>query len=785
MLTFLILILAYMAQGQPVNMIFLSNIPYPQGTNDVWGYVDDDGTEYAIVGTWTGVAIVSLADPANPVEVAFIPGPVSLWRDMKTWGHYAYASNETDLGLLIIDLSGLPNTVTHKDTIIGGISRIHNLWIDEAGYLYASGGGPFVFNGGIAIFDLTDPWRPNLAGAYDGTYVHDVYVRDGLAYAAEIYDGQLTILDVSDRTTPTLIGLQSYPGGFTHNTWLNDAGTVCFTTDEVGGSYIHAWDITDPTDIKLLDRIRSEHSGGTTVPHNVHVLDDYLVVSYYRDGIVVYDASRPDRMVEVAHYDTSPFSGDGFNGSWGAYPFLPSGLVLASDMEEGLFVLQPTYQRGCYLDGTVRDSVTGAVLDGITVVIDTLATVQTDADGRFSFETAQTGTYTITVSAYGYEPKSQTFVLSPDSLLELDVLLKPWPRSDLTITVLDTTDGSPLKDAQVRLSHLTDVFGLLTDADGNARNGYFIANTYEVIVGKWGYRTEVRTRSIPAGSFSDTVYLSRGYYDDFALDFGWFAGGDASTGIWERAVPLATQYTFGQVNPGADLPDDIGPYAYVTGNGGGPASSNDVDSGQTVLRAPVMDLSGYRKPMLRFWWWFVNFNTATSGRGDDVLRVELSGNGVNYLPVAIFDDSIANSWHLADSISVGDYLGLLSQVYFRVITSDLGEQGLVEAGIDGFEVFEGDPLRDTTTAIAVLPHGAYVHSRVVADDLELRYHLPAAYFEVPVFADVYSVHGIRVASRQLYQPTDALRIPMAHTAAGVYIVRLRGHFAPIQQKFIR
>src|SRR6267143_1849864 len=37
-------------------------------------YVHSDGREYAVVGALQGTAIVRLTDPANPVEVAFIPG---------------------------------------------------------------------------------------------------------------------------------------------------------------------------------------------------------------------------------------------------------------------------------------------------------------------------------------------------------------------------------------------------------------------------------------------------------------------------------------------------------------------------------------------------------------------------------------------------------------------------------------------------------------------------------------------------------------------------------------
>ena len=57
-------------------------------------WVDSAGNEYAIVGTNDGTSIFDLSDPANPNEVLFVPGMNSIWRDVKTYGHYAYVTTE-------------------------------------------------------------------------------------------------------------------------------------------------------------------------------------------------------------------------------------------------------------------------------------------------------------------------------------------------------------------------------------------------------------------------------------------------------------------------------------------------------------------------------------------------------------------------------------------------------------------------------------------------------------------------------------------------------------------
>ena len=86
------------------------------GVSDVWGYTDEFGNEYAIVGHQGGTSILDVStDPYHPSEVANIPGPSNgdyyYHRDYKTYGDYLYIVNEMtgpDVGMQVIDLSPLP-----------------------------------------------------------------------------------------------------------------------------------------------------------------------------------------------------------------------------------------------------------------------------------------------------------------------------------------------------------------------------------------------------------------------------------------------------------------------------------------------------------------------------------------------------------------------------------------------------------------------------------------------------------------------------------------------------
>ncbi|MEY4111414.1 MAG: hypothetical protein RLZZ46_1770, partial [Bacteroidota bacterium] len=384
----LFLLISISATAQPPvgkNIQLAGTLTYPQGVvmSNIGGYVDSLGNEYALVGTSEGLSIVDVTNPAVPVEVAAIPGPNSIWREVKTWQKYAYVTTEGGAqGLQIVDLSNLPDASnipyqTWQPFVSAGSSgqtleTIHALHIEDGFvYLYGSNngnttGGPI---DGIVIADLSDPWNPTVAGLFDQYYIHDGYVRNDTVWGGAIYNGFFSVIDVTDKANPVVLQTQQTPSVFTHNTWLSDNSRYLFTTDEVSDSYLGVYDINDLSNITEMDRIQSQNPGSLSIVHNTHILNDYAVTSWYTDGVVITDGHRPGNLVNVGWYDTSPLTGDGFNGCWGVYPFLPSGNLVASDIEGGLYVLTPTYVRAAYLEGTVTDSICGDPLAGVTVTI--------------------------------------------------------------------------------------------------------------------------------------------------------------------------------------------------------------------------------------------------------------------------------------------------------------------------------------------------------------------------------------------------------------------------------
>ncbi|MDX2247824.1 MAG: choice-of-anchor B family protein [Bacteroidia bacterium] len=752
------------------NVTLVSHLPYTAELNDIWGYTDSLGNEYALVGLTNGVSIVDISTPSQPVEAQFVPGPISPWRDLQTFDHYAYISNETGSGILIIDLSGLPNNVVYKDTTIGAIATAHNVWVSDNGFLYVIG---YNKSGGFKVFDLNgDPWNPVYLGDYQFHYVHDLYSRQNTVYASELSFG-LTLIDMSNPALPQVIANHDYPRAFTHNSWLNDNGNVCFTTDEVAAAYLTAWEVNDPSDIRFLDRIRSSVNQGRAAPHNVHVLNDYLVTSYYADGLNIVDASRPENLVEVGYYDTSPKTSGLFEGAWGAYPFLSSGLVLIADIEEGLFVLQPQYRRGCYLEGKVTDAQTTAPVSnvGIEGFPDSLEEFSLTT-GDYAIGVADSGAYTVIFSKYGYESDTFPVVLDNGQLTVLDVALTPLPRTPLKIKILDSQTLQPVAGTQVQAIAPDNaaVFDYLTGFNGQITDNRFVINTYDFIIGKWGYITQDTSIMITPGNDSLVVFLTPGYYDDFALDFEWEVEGTAERGIWERGEPIGTYREDSSIyNPEYDLPDDIGPQAYLTGNAGGAPFGDDVDNGYTFLISPPINLSAYSEPVLQYHWWFLNWSLNGSnpdGPGNDFLTVSVT-DGLDTVELRRYTGPFDTTWNAEVSIPFVNVINRNLPVRFLFYTQDLepGNQDAVEAAIDGFRIVEASSVGLENPDFADVSLNVYP---VPAQDfVEIDYQLPAGNLQWEI--NLVNIKGQKLICQPIENPSGKLRMEFS-LPGGIYFL---------------
>lgn len=758
-----------------LNMELLSQLQYPENLSDIWGWADPDtGIEYAIVGLRNGTSIVSLEDPENAVEVAYVPGPSTTWRDIKTWGHFAYVTNETSNGLLVIDMNNLPESVEYYDWTptlenLGTLSSCHNIYIDEFGYAYLAGCN--LNSGGMLILNVdTETGEPEFVAPAPAIYAHDVYTKSNIMYSSEIYEGDMAIYDVSDKQNITELGRQGTPFDFTHNIWVNDDETVAFTTDERADAPVAAYDITDFDDIQELDRYNPIGSiGSGVIPHNVHVWNDYLLISYYTDGGRIVDASRPENLIEVGNYDTWLGGDGGFSGAWGLYPFLPSQTVLVSDINNGLYVLQPTFVRACWLEGIVTDELTGNTLADVTVEIDSEQPnfAETDAFGAFETGQALSGSFEVTFKKPGYLDEVVSVELTNGELTFIEVALSPLGMFTVSGEAIEDENGEPVPGARVQLIGEELTYNTIADANGTFSLLGIAEGEYDIFAAQWGYLHTALESVVVDGNTAVTVELAKGYQDDFFADLGWttdFQG--ASTGYWELGEPVGTFTGNGQEsNPDLDVSTDLGSECYITGNGGGGVGDDDVDDGTVTLFSPVFDLSDYIDPVLSFSYWFTN--SGGNSAPNDNITVTVT-NGITEVEILNQDFSFAQ-WRDMQDIALAGLLELTENMQLIIETGDAPNSGhLVEAGFDAFLIEE----QGTPTSVIDVASDVQLKAfpNPFSGQTTLEYELKEGFKDAQV--NVFNATGQLVESYQLQNPIGMLNIGQQFNN-GLYLINLQ------------
>jgi choice-of-anchor B domain-containing protein len=361
--------------------------PEADRANDIWGWTDPEtGKEYALVGLSNGTAFVDISVPTAPVHLGTLPTATvaTVWRDIKTYADHAFIVSEArDHGMQVFDLArlrGLGEDPTRRfdaDARYTGVTNVHNLVInEETGYAYNVGSGsrgddlPAACGApGFHAVNIQDPLNPTFAGCFSDAdkdtgpvaapgYTHDAQciVYDG---PDEDYTGReicvasnedvVSIFDVTDKDDVRLVSMAAYPAdAYTHQNWFTEDRTVVLANDELdetnGNVDTQRTLIFDVRDLDEPEFIGAYDSGLTTIDHNLYVKGNLNYQSNYESGLRILDHSNAldGELREVAFFDTYPQDTSiSFNGQWSNYPYFESGVVVANDGNNGLFVLMP------------------------------------------------------------------------------------------------------------------------------------------------------------------------------------------------------------------------------------------------------------------------------------------------------------------------------------------------------------------------------------------------------------------------------------------------------------
>jgi len=626
--------------------------PAPQSGNDCWGHVSPSGREYAIMGLYDRAAFVEVTNPAAPMIVAEISHPGSLWGDMKVYEQHCYVVNESSGGMQVISMVNIDaGVVTLVGSVTGnGLTHSHNVALNpQSGFLYLCGSDVSGSGGGLAVYSLADPRVPAFVGSWNGHYVHDAqivtytsgpFAGREIAFCANESAG-LAVVDVTNKASMFTVATRTYPGvQYAHQCWLSEDRNYLYLNDELDGpsqgfasSTTRVFDVSDIANPTLVNTFTSNAS--TAIDHNLYVHGRFIYESNYRSGLRVFDAIDPVNPVEVAFIDTYPENDSpGYEGTWSNFPFFPSGTIVISDINRGMFLVRLNLDYLSFLQAT---PVSGTVAPGIAIPV------------SVRVESLVTPLDTASVMVHARSNGG------PFTILPM------------------TTAGADLFTAALPAAACEDLVEFYFSAENTS------GATFTHPVGAPAALLSVEAIS---GTQALLAY-------DMETAAGWVGGapGDTATpGQWERGIPQATT-----AQPGEDHTPPLGVNCWVTGRQAGTgAGSFDVDNGFTTLLSPVMNLAA-AAPSTRvgFWLWYSNSAGATPNA--DTFRIGLSNNGgtswVNALTIGPAGAGTGGGW-LYYELRLADILPLTASMRLRFVADDAGAGSLVEAALDDLTVFE-------------------------------------------------------------------------------------------------
>ena len=358
-------------------------------TEEVW--VHPNG-QVAYLGTGSGgdrLYVIDIRDPRRPTVVDSLVvdtrrvNDVMTTPDGRTLVFTREGASSRRNGIVLASLADPFHPKIIAEFTDGVTAGVHSAFIAHqpryGTHVYLTNDG----TGALHIVDISDPTRPREVARWQtarpdaGRMLHDVDVRDGLAYLSYWNDG-LVILDVGNGVKggrpdrPVLVAQYKYdlddlyrevalasgPGFIrgTHTAWRH--GRYVFIADEVfpaapvagakdaaaGRAYgrLQVLDVSDLEHPRLVAWYEPEFGG----VHNVWVEGDRLYLGAYNAGFRVFDISgelrgdlRAQRR-EIAHLNTADMDGYVKNAAmtWGVV--VKNGLAYVNDMYNGLWIVR-------------------------------------------------------------------------------------------------------------------------------------------------------------------------------------------------------------------------------------------------------------------------------------------------------------------------------------------------------------------------------------------------------------------------------------------------------------
>jgi len=365
--------------SDPQSPSFVASV---SGSYDARGVYVSENYAYVIRDIYqdrTEFRIFDISDPANPVTMDFIDFYTSDPRDIYLYGDLAFIVDR--FYLHIVDVED-PANIFEAGSISSSGYGIYGY--DE--FAYIAGG-----NNGLAVFYVSDPSNPLLAGMFhtpDNT--DDVYISGNYAYTASNSSG-LYIMDISNPYDPAIV---SNHGGSEGISKIFISDNYAYTANKFIGSFDYLG-ITDLSDLHnpvqrgfydsglnifdiqvsanyaflanpqmiIVDVTDPDNPGHVWTYSGWAVLDlfvdgnyAYAALGWSYDSLLIFDISDPENPAVIGNYSISNPRDIFVHGGYAYIPRSASGLDIldVSDPSNPVFVANcnpPDWAQMVYVAG--------------------------------------------------------------------------------------------------------------------------------------------------------------------------------------------------------------------------------------------------------------------------------------------------------------------------------------------------------------------------------------------------------------------------------------------------
>jgi hypothetical protein len=307
-----------------------------------------------------GTSVVDVSDPSHPRVVTQLETPVGTHsHKVQVVGDVLLVNYERSMfepqatswqgGLKVFDVSS-PTQPREIAFLAMPGKGVHRMTYWEPPYAYMSGSADGLIDQFLVIVDLSEPSRPREVGRWwfpgqntgagetpswtptqshgaaagsKRVALHHPLIRGDRAYCGW-WDAGLVILDISDKSTPTLVSQLDFGAAestATHTALPVPGRDILVVTDEQLAqdckgmqTRVRVVDIADEVHPRVISEFPVPAGdyclrGGRFGPHNLHEMrpgtlsdPNTIYVTWFNAGLRVVDISDPARPREIAYY---------------------------------------------------------------------------------------------------------------------------------------------------------------------------------------------------------------------------------------------------------------------------------------------------------------------------------------------------------------------------------------------------------------------------------------------------------------------------------------------------